>query len=124
MDRDPLFPKLEYKRISFTKKQREAVFARTNGICVKEGCNRPAEEVNHIVALAMGGEHTPENWEGLCKVHHKIETADQIKIIRRADRKAGRTGQYARRKRNGPSLISPKKPWPKRPFTKKQKTSI
>jgi 5-methylcytosine-specific restriction endonuclease McrA len=120
-----LFPKVEHKRIGFTPKQRADAMAKTGGMCAKEGCNKPAEEINHIDPVAMGGAHELNNWEPLCSVHHKIETAWQVKMIRKADRMAGRRGsQSGRRKKNGPQLKSAKKPWPKRSFPSKKKSTL
>lgn len=120
MGSDSLFPKPEYRRLGFTPKQRAEALAKTNGLCAREGCNKPAEEINHIESVAMGGAHEISNWEPLCRVHHLIETAWQVKMIRKADRMAGRRGsQYGRRKKNGSKLKSAKKAWPKRSFQKR-----
>lgn len=122
MGADDLFPKIEYKRSNFTAKQRAEALAKTNGLCSREGCNKPAEEINHVEPVAMGGRHELSNWEPLCKVHHLIETVWQVKMIRKADRMAGRRGsQHGRRKKSGSKMKSAKKTWPSRPFPKKQK---
>lgn len=120
MGDDNLFPKITYKRTNFTPKQREEAMAKTGWLCAL--CKKPAEEIDHIIPVAIGGLHVLENWEPLCVVHHKIKTAEDVKLIRKADRMAGRRGsQYNRRKAKGSSIQNGKKPWPKRTFPKMQK---
>ncbi len=43
-------------------------------ICVKQGCNSEATEVDHIVPRRQGGEDSMENLQGLCKACHSHKT--------------------------------------------------
>ena len=43
-------------------------------MCKARGIVRLAEELDHIVALANGGEDVPENRQGLCKECHAEKT--------------------------------------------------
>lgn len=43
--------------------------------CLKEGKTAPAECVDHIVPLMLGGDiWNPTNHQGLCNHHHAIKT--------------------------------------------------
>ena len=46
-------------------------------ICMKEGRATPAAEVHHIIPLAEGGTHDPENLMALCKPCHSRITATE-----------------------------------------------
>lgn len=63
------------------QRARSRRLARTNGLCERcaaSGIVREAEEVNHKIALAHGGEDVDENTENLCQPCHKTVTADQF----------------------------------------------
>lgn len=51
---------------------RNNVLARDNGCCVV--CGRKAQEVDHIVAKANGGNDEMINLQSLCINHHKEKT--------------------------------------------------
>lgn len=101
-------------RKAFTKAQRAAAMAKTDGKCSK--CDKPATDVDHIIPVQLGGEHILSNWQPMCKVHHKIKTAQDIKDIARARRRQKKhlTGRGTKRK--GKPLQNAKKAWPKRKF--------
>ena len=42
--------------------------------CRREGILNPADEVDHIVAKARGGDDEPANLQSLCKPHHAAKT--------------------------------------------------
>ena len=42
--------------------------------CKLEGLTVPADEVDHIIPLSMGGTHDPNNLQPLCKTHHSQKT--------------------------------------------------
>lgn len=97
------------KRKAFTPKQKAIICERQNWLC-NCGCGRSIKgkrhEFNHIVALALGGKHALENAEALLSECHKPHT-DKVKAVKsKADAAGGRTGQYARRLRNGSRLKS------------------
>lgn len=57
-------------------------------------------DFDHIDEQAHGGEHTLANCQALCSGPdscHAKKTAEFVSLNAAADRKAGRTGQYARR---------------------------
>lgn len=105
-------------RIRFSLRIKEEMLARFNGncgLCGQPLCGRI--DWDHIIPLALGGPDTPEN---LQPVHaegcHSEKTKQDIKRIRKADRQAGRTGQYARRKKRGHGLIRSNPSIASRPF--------
>jgi 5-methylcytosine-specific restriction protein A len=54
---------------------------RTNWLCEdcdKEGRVIPANVVDHIKPLALGGSDRDENTRNLCKAHHAKRTAEQF----------------------------------------------
>lgn len=59
----------------------KAVQERSGGMCETEGCNRPGDEYDHELPVALGGESTLENCRLLCSVHHSIKTVDDVKAI-------------------------------------------
>ena len=49
-----------------------------NPFCAVEGCNRPADVVDHIVEIRDGGDRlNPDNLQPLCHYHHNIKTAEE-----------------------------------------------
>lgn len=48
---------------------------RRQPICATEGCDRPAEHVDHIVPLWRGGTNELSNLRGLCRFCHARKTA-------------------------------------------------
>jgi 5-methylcytosine-specific restriction enzyme A len=66
--------------------------------CAKVGKQRPATEVDHVVAIADGGSFDePSNHQGLCDRHHWQKTEDE---------NAGRAGRKPRKVR-GRAAIDP-----------------
>lgn len=53
--------------------------------CAESGIVTATEIINHVVPLAMGGDDTDENCEGLCKPCDIIVTADQFGLKRRVE---------------------------------------
>ena len=96
-------------RKNFTKAQRRAVGARQEGRCTK--CSRPIADIDHIVPLELGGAHTLDNFQGLCKPHHQIKTVDDAKAIAKARR--------IRKRRDG--TRRPRQKIPSRPFQRRHK---
>ncbi len=54
---------------------------RDQPFCQAPGCNRLADEVDHIIPLAEGGDrYDPANLQSLCRDHHKQKTtADALR---------------------------------------------
>lgn len=49
-----------------------------NPFCAVEGCNRPADVVDHIVEIRDGGGRLDlANLQPLCHYHHNIKTAEE-----------------------------------------------
>lgn len=87
-------------RKAFPKAVRVAVLKRSGGMCELPGCGAVGAEFDHYPKpVAFGGESVLENCRLLCRYHNAmlgVETAGQAA---EADRKGGRTGQYARQQR-------------------------
>jgi len=86
-------------RTAIPKRVKIAVFARTDGQCQAEGCDRVGKEYDHIQPVALGGDNSVENVQLLCRQCHADKTAADVKAIAKADRMAGRSGQKACRDR-------------------------
>lgn len=73
-------------------------------------CGKPLYSVDfaydHIKPLWRGGKNEPENWQPLCDACHTVKTSIENTERAKCERKGGRKGQYARRKKNGSK-------WPK-----------
>ena len=93
-------------RKSFSAAVKEAVQERSGGICEKLGCDNPAVEIDHGLPVALGGPSTLANAFHLCKSCHLKKTRLDVKMIAKADRQGGRSGQYARRKKKGSQIQS------------------
>lgn len=85
-------------RKPFSEAVKRAVQERSGGTCEKLGCEAEGIEYDHGIPVALGGESTLENCWLLCGACHQKKTALDVKMIARADRKGGRSGQYKRRK--------------------------
>ena len=99
------------KRKPFPKAVRLAVLYRSQGVCEADGCSAVGKDFDHIKAVAVGGKSTLENCRLLCRECNAADGVLVAKAAAKADRQGGRSGQYARRKRNGPQLQS-RNQWP------------
>lgn len=88
----------------YTKAEWDAQLAVQGGLCATWGCTSSGPfDADHEI---------PNAWEPgkptqlLCKPCHKIKTRADKKRIAKAERQAGRKGQVARRKKNGPQMKS------------------
>jgi 5-methylcytosine-specific restriction endonuclease McrA len=112
-------------RKPFSKAIRDAVTARSGGVCEKLGCLGKAAEFDHGIPVAIGGESTLENCFHLCADCHRKKSALDVKLIAKSDRAGGRSGQYARRtraKESGTYRKMGSRPWPKRKFETRNAT--
>lgn len=107
-------------RSDLTKLERAKMLEAQNYKCATPDCHGKPEIAEHTDPVAMGNTGKPDKI--LCRGCAKTKTDIDIAIIAAGHRKAGRTGQYARRQRRGGTKI-PKRvnPWPKRKFPKKIK---
>lgn len=95
------------KRKAFSASVKRAVQERSGGICEKLGCDEPAVEIDHGLPVALGGPSTLGNAFHLCRACHQKKSALDVKMIAKSDRQGGRSGQQARRKRNGSTFWKP-----------------
>lgn len=94
------------RRKDFSASIKQQVRERANGVCEYPNCDQPAHEVDHIVPQGLGGKSSLCNAQLLCGTHHKQKTRQDVKVMAKADRMGARSGQYARRKRNGSQIQS------------------
>jgi 5-methylcytosine-specific restriction protein A len=64
-------------------KLRAAMFAENPlcCMCVAEGVVRQWDELDHIVALHLGGTDDKSNLQGLCIDHHRAKTAHELREL-------------------------------------------
>lgn len=115
------------ERRCFTEAQKAQIWRRAKGRC--ELCGKRVKGkwiAGHIQQWALGGPTTVENGrvEGVDCGCAAVTQAKDTNIAAKTERMAGRRGQYARRKRNGPKLKSAKKKWPSRAFDKRYRQKI
>lgn len=106
MTREPIT--LDSRRC-FTPMQKVRLFERAKGRCELCGTKvRGAWVAGHIKPWAMGGRTILSNGrvEGVACGCAAITHAEHTTSAAKAERMAGRKGQYARRQRNGPQMQS------------------
>ena len=94
------------KRKPFPKAVRLAVLYRSQGMCEADGCDAVGKDFDHKKAVAVGGQSTLENCRLLCRDCNAADGVVVAKAAAKSDRQGGRSGQYARRKKNGSKLQS------------------
>jgi len=120
MDKRPGYMTLDGRRPKWMKPRRDfpesvkkAVRERADYRCEYPECDNSAIEVDHIIPEALGGASTYDNAQLLCTACHARKTALNNKMVLKADKQAGRIGQYARRKKRGSSSIPARQnSWP------------
>lgn len=128
MDRDPVE---QTKRPAMSKSRRLRIWEREKGICYICGKKVQANEkwdAEHVRAWELYKDDSDENIRVAHKEKcHKEKTDSDLKIMRKADRQAGRKGQWARRQSNGSQLKGRgfEKPkdgykWPSRGFDRRK----
>lgn len=119
-------------RPSMSKARRARIFAAHGGICGISGRKiGPDDEwqVEHRIPWAISFDDSDENLYPALTDPHKEKTRKDVKDAAKCKRMGGEKGQAARRAKRGYSLIQnrgfekpkEKKPWPKRPFEKREK---
>jgi len=94
------------ERKAIPKAWKEAARARSGGVCAYPDCEvSKGLEYDHILALGLSGKHCADNIQPLCGPHHLQKTKLDVKMIARAKRRSGETGQYARRQKRGHGSI-------------------
>lgn len=83
------------------------VVMRSDGVCEALGCDQPACDLDHTIPVALGGENTADNIKALCREHHDAKTKLDVKMIAKADRQGGRSGQ-AKRRKDKPKMKGPR----------------
>jgi 5-methylcytosine-specific restriction endonuclease McrA len=75
------------ERTALTPARRARILARDGHMCRYPGCAQLLGlEVDHIVALGLGGRDSDDNLETLCRVHHQQKTRRDAALIAKAKR--------------------------------------
>lgn len=75
------------KRKAMGPARRRRILERQNGVCAYPDCEvSEGLEIDHVIALALGGKDSDENLEGLCRHHHAQKTRRDVKMISKAKR--------------------------------------
>ena len=123
MNREPVFI---HPRKSFSAKDRLRIFTRDKGICGLSGVKIKAGEpyeIEHRIALALGGTNDDENLYPALVEPHKGKTRNDKGVIAKCKRIEARlNGTRRERKpipsrgfdRNGPKQKIPSRPWGKK----------
>ena len=115
------------RRRGLTMGRKRAIMASHGLLCARDGCSEPWVEVDHILALALGGRDVDENCEGLCKACHLTKTKSDVKAIAKANRIIARRNGTRRPRIPIPTHANP---WPKgrelkgRGFSKRGRKSL
>jgi len=87
-------------RKAFPKAVRVAILKRSGGMCeLPECCSVGAEFDHYPTPVAFGGESVLANCRFLCRFHNAELGVQTASRAAEADRKGGRTGQWARKQR-------------------------
>lgn len=106
------------KRLVFPRKVIAAAIKRANGYCEKCGAalKKGRQEVDHILAKGLGGQPVLANAMVLCKPCHTVKTADDVRMMRKADRARDKASGAKKSKRpmggkkeSGRSTATPEK---------------
>jgi 5-methylcytosine-specific restriction endonuclease McrA len=78
---------VEIEPRAMTPKRRERILAKHNGCCAYPECTETVGlEIDHVIALALGGKDDDANLEPLCPAHHLAKTRLDVKLIAKAKR--------------------------------------
>lgn len=89
--REPV--EIEPRRMSSARRAR--IIERDGGCCTYPGCEVAVGlEIDHTIALELGGKDRDDNLKTLCAGHHKLKTRVDAGLIAQAKRRqAGHLGQ-------------------------------
>lgn len=74
-------------RLSMSPARRRRIIARSNGHCSYPECESADRlEIDHIVALFLGGKETDDNLAALCYDHHKQKTSRDARLAAKVRR--------------------------------------
>lgn len=94
-------------RKAMGQSRRARVLARFGGTCAYPGCEiSDSLQIDHTIPIALGGKEEDANLRPLCPTHHLQKTRLDVKMIAKAKRLNGETGNRKR------------KAIPSRPFAK------
>lgn len=117
--REPVFI---HPRKKFSAKDRARIFARDGGVCGLSGKKIKAGEpfeIEHRIALALGGSNEDDNLYVVLVEPHREKTKEDVRAIAKAKRLEARQNGTRRERKPIPSRPfdkpAEKKPWPKRP---------
>ena len=99
-------PALEIEKRNVSAGTKAKILAATGHVCARPGCVVKATDVDHILPLWLGGSNREKNLEGLCPDHHAAKTKLEASLRAKAKRRAGETGNRAKRPIPGRKLIS------------------
>ena len=123
MNREPVFI---HPRKSFSAKDRARIFARDKGICGLSGVKIKAGEpyeIEHRIALALGGTNDDDNLYVALVDPHKVKTRNDKGVIAKCKRIEARMNGTRRERKpipsrgfstNGPKQKIASRPWPKK----------
>ena len=88
------------KRKAATPKQRAELFLNFQGKCASCGGRlQPGWHLDHVIPLAFGGAHSPENWQPLCAAKcHKSKTRIDNILAKKGRRIRGESKAQPQRK--------------------------
>lgn len=109
-------------RKHISQKTRDLVFEKDAGKCYL--CGLPASRDNfdleHEIALELGGLDELSNYRVAHKDCHKIKSKDDIRLIAKG-RRIRRANGPVELRRKTKAIPQSKNPWPKRKFARRQK---
>lgn len=83
---------------AMTPARRARILAKHNHCCAYPECSEAVGlEIDHAIALALGGRDHEDNLEPLCPTHHRQKTARDVKLIAKAKRQAKLTAPKVRK---------------------------
>ena len=79
---------VEIEARKMTAARRARIIAEHGGVCAYPCCEiTEGLEVDHVIALELGGKDADHNLEPLCRDHHKTKTRRDLGLIAEAKRR-------------------------------------
>jgi len=111
-------------RKGMTPARRRRILAHHGGMCAYPDCFVCTDlEIDHVIALALGGKDSDENLEPLCRHHHGMKTRRDVKMIAKAKRLIRKSSAETRKPstlRGRPFQTGIKQKIASRPFQKRK----